>query len=200
MFHTASEDFTAAQIIMPQQTARLRGLTGGTVLETDKGWRPVDSITVGDMVHSFDGGLRRVQAVRRHFATQAALDAHGVRPLQISGGVLNACSDLLVLPDQGVLCPVDAARNGGQDHRLYAARDLVQRPGVTRRQVRQPLALVELGFAEEEVIWANTGVLLHCPAAGAWDASWGIYAAEGATDPAPASSARALKAPALVDA
>lgn len=175
MFHQDPAQFDTPQVIAPRPAPVFRGLTGCTLLETDKGWRPVDAITVGDRVHSFDGGLRQVQAVRRHYVTRDALLDAGIAPVRVAGGHLNACSDLVLMPGQGVLRPVDAARHGGQEDRLIAARDLVGRTGVSQRPARCALALTELGFAEEEVVWANSGVLLHCPAAGAWDAAWGIY-------------------------
>lgn len=193
MFHHDPDQFRSDQIIAPPQAPVLRGLTGGTLLETGAGWRPVDAITVGDMVQTFDGGLRPVVALRRHYVTRAALIEQGVQPVRIGGGTLNACSDLWVMPAQGVLCPVDPRRNGGQEHRLCAARDLAGRPGVTRRPARAALALTELGFAEEEVVWANTGVLLHCPAAGAWRAPWGIFCApESCPAAVPATAQPAL--------
>ncbi|WP_176473884.1 Hint domain-containing protein [Actibacterium ureilyticum] len=196
MFHQDPAQFDpaqtdAARIVAPHRPTAFRGLTGGTLLETESGWRPVDAITVGDRIHSFDGGLRQVQAVRRHFVTRDALITAGILPVRIAGGTLGACSDLVLMPGQGVLCPVEAARHGGQEHRLIAARDLRDRAGVAQRPARAALALTELGFAEEEILWANTGVLLHCPAAGAWDARWGIYAQDPEPRPVPAMPVRA---------
>lgn len=195
MFHQDPNCFDTAQLIAPRATPVLRGLTGATLLETDQGWRPVDALTVGDAVYTFDGGLRRIEAVRRHFLTAAALADCGARPVRIAGGTMDACSDLVLMPGQGVLRPTDARRAGGGEHLLVAARDLTAMPGVAPWARQAPLALTELGFAEEEVVWANSGVLLHCPAAGAWAAPWGIYRA----DPAPAA-ARPVAAPALVAA
>jgi len=162
-FTRSVANFTpASQIAAPV----LSGLLAGTRVETAAGWTGVEDLRIGDLVQSLDGGLVRILALDRRTLHPAADQP----VLVVPGGTHGACSDLLLLPGQH-LARETAGRVGGTDdlYALFPALALDGRQGVIRRKLTRRLTVITPLFATEEVIWANTGVLLHCPsiAAGA---------------------------------
>lgn len=163
-----TQDFAAFQPALPAQIDQLmpkpaltatQSFVPGTMLETAKGWVAVEHLSAADEVYTLDGGLSRIQSVS---ASQPRADQ---QTWCIPAGVLNACSDLhvsetqLVALDSAacetlfdapvVLAPITACAGFG---------------GIAPTQAyRQPLN-VTLEFAEEEILYAQTGALLHVPA------------------------------------
>lgn len=141
------------------------GLIAGTRVETRGGWRPVEQLRTGDLVHTLDGGLRRIAAIDRRWT----LPGRTACVVRVPGGVFGTCATLDLLPGQHVLVdldPADTAGGGLPDALavLAPAAALTALPGVTRALRRDPVQAVTLLFAEEELVWAATGVLAHCPA------------------------------------
>ncbi len=141
-----------------------QGLLAGTRVETRGGWRPVEGLRTGDMVYTLDGGLRRVAAIDRRWT----MKGQAAEVLRVPGGVFGNCDVLDLLPDQHVLLDLNADDPAtGLPEALAVlapAAALVALPGVARRLRRNPVQAVTLMFAEEELVWAATGVLAHCPA------------------------------------
>jgi Hint domain len=143
---TAFAQFTAAPKLQP-------GLIAGTLVETPNGWTRVEDVSIGTQVATFDGDFRPVTQVTR----QPDADALWCVP----GGTLGACSDLLVEADQHlalthpacrrlfdlpvVLAPVSALAGHGGIHRVPGKSAPVHR----------------LHFAEDEILWTQTGALIH---------------------------------------
>ncbi|MGQ0565455.1 MAG: Hint domain-containing protein [Gemmobacter sp.] len=140
------------------------GLAAGTPVETRGGWRAVETLRPGDVVQTLDGGLARIAAMDRTWA----LPAMQVSVLDLAGGAFGNCGRVTLLPDQHLLLDLDAADQTGDLPdalgALFPANALDGHRGVTRRTVRAPLEVVTLMFAEEELVWAASGLLLHCPA------------------------------------
>lgn len=135
------------------------GLVAGTLLETRSGWRPIEALAIGDCVQTLDGGLARIMA----------MDRRSLRPemetplLMIPGGHYDACSDLMLLPGQHILLDtLDDEATHGAPFAMLPARALTG-GAVRRHYAPKPLEIVTPLFADEEVVYANTGVLLHCP-------------------------------------
>ncbi len=133
-------------------------LIAGTRVETAAGWRDVAALAAGDAVWTFDGGLRPLAAVERVLLPPEP----GRMAVRVPGGVMGACGDLTLLPGTGVLV-------GTGDQRPEMTRALVPAvalrnlPGVTLRPAGGRIAAIRLVFDAEEAIWANTGVVVHCP-------------------------------------
>jgi hypothetical protein len=141
------------------------GLAAGTPVETRNGWRAVETLRPGDAVQTLDGGLARIAAMDRTWLLPAMQGA----VLDLPGGAFGNCADLTLLPDQHLLLdldPADAPMVGLPDALavLMPAQAFEGYRGITRRTVRAPLEVVTLMFAEEELVWAASGLLLHCPA------------------------------------
>ena len=136
----------------------LGGIVAGTLVEGEFGWRAAESLRVGDRLQTLDGGLARILGIdRRNLAPQAERSL-----IHVPGGVFDACSDLWLVPGQHVL--VDTVEEA--DH--LGPYVLVPAIALTSTLARHtfPEAAVEVItplFADEEIIFANSGVMLHCP-------------------------------------
>jgi hypothetical protein len=132
------------------------GLIAGTMLETAIGWQSIEDLIVGQRVHTFDGGLKPICAL-------TSLQIVTTELILIPGGVLSAIEDLLLLPDQSILIDGDLAEQiTGLPLALVPARALVNYAQVERVIDATPRQVFCPAFAEVEVVWANSGVLLEC--------------------------------------
>lgn len=132
----------------------LTGLVAGTKVETDRGWTDVARLNRGDKVYTLDGGLARILGLDRRSAT--------VRTLRVPGGMLDACSDIDLLPRQPVLIEtLDDPEIGGAPFVLVPAEALSVLPHLSQGEMAAEI--VTPLFADEEVVFANSGVLLRCP-------------------------------------
>jgi hypothetical protein len=146
------------------------GLAAGTPVETAQGWCPVETLQPGMRVQTLDGGLARIVAIDRTWL----LPAMQAGVLHLPGGAFGNCSDLVLLPDQHLLidlAPDDVVPRDLPDTLavLIPALALEGQCRAVRKMQRKPLEVVTLVFAEEELVWAASGLLVHCPgvAAGA---------------------------------
>ncbi|MEH7829594.1 Hint domain-containing protein [Gemmobacter denitrificans] len=131
------------------------GLMPGALVETETGWAPVESLYPGQRLQVSGGGLRPLVAI------WADAPASGTA-IHVPGGVLDNCEDLMLGESQLVL--LDTL--GDPDvpdamEVLVPAAALVGRRGITRRALPRPQPLLRLMFDEEEVFWAQSGVMLH---------------------------------------
>lgn len=143
------------------------GLTAGMRVETPQGWRAVETLAAGDRVQTLDGGMREV--IGAAHTTLSARDllratAAGERPLYVPGGALDTCAGFHLLPGQPVLIDTHHAEAVfGNPLVLVPGAALEGWQGILPDTPQAPLTIVRLMFDEEEVIYANTGALLHCP-------------------------------------
>lgn len=137
----------------------ITGLVSGTLVETATGWRPIETLNAGDCVQTLDGGLARVLHLdRRNLPPESETPV-----LRLPGGLYDACSDLLLLPGQHLLIDtLDDTESAGAPFALFPALALLNAPA-QRFRPQGHLDIITPLFADEEVIYANTGVLLHCP-------------------------------------
>ncbi len=135
------------------------GLIAGTLVETARGWQPVETLRPGDLVQTWDGGLRPVMAVDR-----SQIGPRDEVPLiRVPGGCLDACSDLVLPARQLVL--LDTASDPALPDAavvLVPALALAGWRGVTRLSP-QAADVITPVFETEEIVWANSGVLVRCP-------------------------------------
>lgn len=144
----------------PQRDA---GLIAGTMVETAAGWRRVELLRVGDRVHTYDGGLRQLRRVE-HAYYGAENGGYGLDAvLHVPGGVLDNCEDLFVMPEQMLMIESQVAEELlGTLAVLIPASALEGYQGITRRQPEGLIEAITLGFDDEEVVFANSGLLAHC--------------------------------------
>ncbi|MEL6523379.1 MAG: Hint domain-containing protein, partial [Pseudomonadota bacterium] len=133
------------------------GVLSGTLVETSRGWRRVEYLDRFSKLYTYDGELRQIVGLQR-----GSLGNDGSMVVCVPGGKLNVCQDLLLLPDQ----PILVGSRGGQDGRgkLCLAKHLCGRWGVRAARLPRGTTVFQLAFEEEELIYANTGALIYCPA------------------------------------
>lgn len=144
----------AQPAVAPNRT----GLLSATLVETETGWRPAGDLRRGDRVHTFDGGLRPLVAMDRDW-----LDA-GTDLIRLPGGVLGNAADQMLLPGQHLMIDTwDMAEVIDAPVALIPAEALAGLGGSARSLTGRPAEVVIPVFQTDEVIYANGGLLMHCP-------------------------------------
>lgn len=164
---TGAAKIQSATIITREQKKPLRdaGLVAGTLVETAAGWRPVELLRVGDHVQTLDGGLRQVKHVGRSYygADQGGYVLDHV--LHVPGGAIGNCDAMVLMPEQMLMIESRIADDLlGTPLVLLPALALSGYRGIRRVRAEGLIEAVTLGFESEEIVYANTGVLLHCAA------------------------------------
>lgn len=170
--------------------AQTHGLMAGTKVASNLGWRVIEALTVGDMVLTFDHGMQEIVEIRRHTFWTDAPDTHRAQwPVIVPAGALDNRDEMVLLADQGVLVESDAASDiYGDPFAVVPAHALEGVRGITRAAPARQIELIAVYFAQEEVIYAEGGALVHCPAntvaldafLGADAASYDLLSAEDA--------------------
>ncbi|SOC01849.1 Hint domain-containing protein [Rhodobacter maris] len=142
------------------------GIVAGTHIATAMGWRPVEAITAGDLVMTFDHGLRPVRRITRAplFAGPSGCP-RPLMPLAVPTGALGNGAPLLLLPEQSVLVESDLAEiRYGDPFALIPAAALEGWRGIDRITPHQRTEVVVLECDTDEVLYANGTGLIHCGA------------------------------------
>jgi len=144
-FTTFTPAITAA---VPDHSATL---SAQTRLETHRGWSSVDDLGVGDSVATMDGGFARITAIT-HPRRRAPL-------VQVPGGVLSTCSDI-ALPADAHVALTAPARWSQAPVVSVPIKALSGWNGIRPTLFAGP-DLARLHFEDEEMIYAQTGLLVH---------------------------------------
>ncbi len=137
------------------------GILAGSLVEAETGWRPVETLARGIRVATYDGGFRPLTGVGRRRLWPAA----GIEVIHVPGGTLDTCSGFDLLPGQHVfLASAVAEAVLGAEGALVPASALAGHAGITRRPLARPAEVITLRFAGEELVYANSGALVHCAA------------------------------------
>lgn len=141
------------------------GFIAGTRVASNLGWRDVSALSVGDLVLTFDNGMQPITELRRTMMWVDAPESAAAHwPVTVPAGALDNRVELTLLADQGVLVESDAASDMyGDPFAIVPAVALVGYRGITRRAPQQQIEVLCISFAEEQVIYAEGGTLLHCP-------------------------------------
>lgn len=141
------------------------GLMAGTRVASNLGWRPIEALTVGDRVLTFDNGMQEITEVRRMtFWTDAPDTPTALWPVIVPAGALDNRAPLTLLPDQGVLVESDTAADMyGDPFAILPAQTLVGVRGIHRAPPAEQVELIAIYFAHEQVIYVEEGALIHCP-------------------------------------
>jgi Hint domain len=133
----------------------MTGLTATTMVETTKGWRAAAELMIGSMIYTIEGGIRPVLALdRRELKAGSTL-------VRLAGGTFDNCATLDLLPEQDVVLE----RRGGARVRV-PARMLAGHRGAALVCLAKTIEVVTPLFAEDEVIWTNSGTRLYCAGIG----------------------------------
>lgn len=164
LMHPAT-DFVPVETVAAPRPAPDACLTllPGSLVETATGWTDAADLTPGDRVQTLDGGQARIAGLTRRPLTSR----DGVA-MHIPGGALDNCSDLILPGVQrlGLIHPTCERLFGApcvlvQAHALAGFRGIAPAPApVAGAQI-----VTELQMAEEELVYAQTGLLLCAPSA-----------------------------------
>lgn len=167
MFVPQSNAFTQAEeIVLNAHTETnepampLGGFIAGSLVETDTGWKPVETVRQDQEVFTYDGGKRPVRDVEILQFGHSALASDLVH---LPGGILGANDDITLLADQFLMlddCTV--YRLFGQSQVLVRVADLVGWSGIRSVSQEGQVKAVRLIFEEEELVWVNGGMRLFC--------------------------------------
>ncbi|WP_299042451.1 Hint domain-containing protein [uncultured Tateyamaria sp.] len=152
MFLNHDTAFAEITPVASPMTPRISAtMTAHTMLETEAGWTTVDGLQAGDAVATLDGGFAPITAITR--SDRAAPLVH------IPGGVLSTCSDITLPADAYVALHTPA---GWIDAPVVAipVKALSGWRGVRPTLFHGP-DLAQLHFDTEEMIFAQTGLLIH---------------------------------------
>lgn len=142
------------------------GLVDGTRVSTSKGWTLVQELKPGDHVSTFDHGDQQIVEMQRETLYQAQQMLKPEEyPVHLPEGTLQNETALWLMPDQGVMVECDyAADSMGDPFAIIPAQAMVGFCGITQRMPPLHLRRTTLIFDQDEVIYADGGVLAHCPA------------------------------------
>jgi len=158
------ERVVLADETMVRQAWTRTGLIAGTMVETAAGWHPVEDLSVGDSVATYDGGLQVVRAISHGFWEPQSVAAQTEGLLHVPGGALDNCASLYLSDVQLVMIESpEAEKLLGEPAVLVPAAALVGFRGVERVFREDRVEMINLRFDDEELVYANTGTLIHCP-------------------------------------
>lgn len=132
----------------------------GTLILTDRGEVPVQSLSVGARVMTRDNGLQEIRWIGSCAVTAAGLARNPrLRPIRIRAGALGAgkpSSDLLVSPQHRILVRSKIAqRMFGTDEILVAARQLLPLDGIEIAEDMGGVEYVHILFDRHEIVLSN---------------------------------------------
>ena len=129
--------------------------TPGTLIATDRGWRPVETLGRGDRIVTRDNGLRPVVwAGQRTLGYRDLAKAPGLAPILIRRGAFGddlPNRDMMVSPEHRFLIE---SRRSATPEVLVGARHLTDAPGIDAVPVLG-VSYLHILLAAHEVILAN---------------------------------------------
>lgn len=148
---------TGASQTTPIDPAPMRPREGGflptTLVDTDRGFIQARDVKPGDMVYTFDGGAQEVKAVRHAVPRLTTL-------MHVPAGALGNDTDLLLPADQTVALELDAAeRLFGLPLVTVKLIHLAGHKGI-KAAAPESIGRIHITCTEEELIWAESGMLM----------------------------------------
>lgn len=134
--------------------------TTGTLIDTDRGPRPVHLLRVGDLVRTRDHGMQPLRWLGGRQLSGADLGGNPrLHPIRIAAGALGPglpARDLVVSPQHRILVrSAIAQRMTGSAEVLIAAVHLLGHPGIARVQAQEGVGYWHLMFDRHEIVFAE---------------------------------------------
>ena len=142
-----------------------RGIVAGTMIATSTGWRAVEHLVPGDEVQTFDNGMQMiVEITAEDIWHEDSVALNDPLPILMPAGALRNKAPVTVLPHQGVLVESENACDAmGDPLAVVPARVLIGVNGIDTSPPDGALTVFSLTFMSDEIIYADGGLLLHCP-------------------------------------
>ena len=137
------------------------GFLAGTHVASNLGWRPVEALTTGDKVLTFDHGMQEIVALERESIQPGEGDLAPARcPLLVPRDALMNRVPLWLMPDQGVLLESELVADAqGDPFAVVPACALEGYRGIRRMHPGAQLDLITPRFAQDQVIYLEAGML-----------------------------------------
>jgi hypothetical protein len=134
--------------------------TAGTLIETDRGPRPIETLAAGNLIVTRDNGLQPLRWIgERHLRRVDLMRQPHLAPVHIAAGALGPGlprRDLIVSPQHRVLVRSRISeRMFGATSVLIPAVKLLDLPGVSRPQPQGPVRYFHLLLDRHEVVLAE---------------------------------------------
>jgi len=146
---------------LPSTDFQMRGFTSGSRIATVDGWRPVDTLAVGDSVLTFDNGPQTLTAIS--CATQFVHDHIApdfANPIHVPAGAIGNSEPMVLLPEQNVMIESDLAEaRTGDPFALIPAKALVGYRGIDRFRALRSFVVFSLHFENDELVYVEGGAL-----------------------------------------
>jgi len=132
----------------------------GTMIDTEAGPRPIETLRPGARVRTLDHGLQELRWIgQRSLSPEALRIAPNLRPIRIARDALGRgqpAHALSVSPQHRILIrSVIAERMNGAREVLIAAKHLVGLPGIAVVTDPAPVTYLHMLFDRHEVVFAN---------------------------------------------
>lgn len=150
-----------ARLAVPEKPAAdVICFTPGTLIRTEAGPRPIETLLPGDRVLTRDDGPQEILWMGNRKMTGARLYAMpSLRPIRIRAGALGIERpepDLLVSPQHRLLLRGRAAQSlFNSSEVLVAAADLINNRSIVVDRALREVSYIHLLFERHQVIWAN---------------------------------------------
>ena len=141
------------------------GVHASTLVATEMGWLPAGDLRPGDRIVTFDNGMVALRDAAVSLQTTAGRTLpRAYWPLMVPEKALGNRREMLLMPEQNVLIESDEGEDlFGDPFLLVAASALDGYNGITRVAPAPEMKIVSLRFDDEQVVYANGMVLMHCP-------------------------------------
>jgi Hint domain len=141
------------------------GFVSGTHVASNRGWRAVEVLCVGDKVLTFDSGMQVIVDIQREtLVSPQRLNPQAQWPVLVPRGAMGNRREMWLMPEQGMLVESDAASDAlGDPFAVVPARALAGLGGIRIAGSADQLRITTLAFAGDEVIYVEGGMLAHCP-------------------------------------
>lgn len=141
------------------------GLVAGTLVATEMGWQPVESLSPGDRVVTFDNGMQPLRALGRGklYNGRGPLPQEA-QPMVVPARALGNRREMLLLAGQSVLIESDIGEaRYGDPFTLVQATALEGWRGIKRAALPATAEVYWLEFEGDEIVYTEGTVLAHCP-------------------------------------
>ena len=141
------------------------GFVAGTRVAGSPGWQAVEKLDEGDLVLTFDHGMQPIVDIQRETLVMPNSTLPGAQhPVLVPSGTINNQREIWLMPEQGLLVESDVAVDAmGDPFSVVPSRALLGFRGVRTAVPGETLEVTTLAFEQDEVIYAESGLLMYCP-------------------------------------
>lgn len=147
------------------------GLVEGTLVASDGGWQPIETLCAGERMLTFDDGMQTILALVRDEIWSGPSMPPSLWPLLVAAQTIGNSHDMLVMPNQGVLIECEAVTDRwGDPFAVVPGAALEVLDGVSRHEPYGTVEILLPVFDQDQMVFGDNGALLFC------QSHWGVNA------------------------